>query len=79
MRRRVIDADVTVPVAITVSIADAESESGARRRRIAVDQSADDSKSGTAAGNGDAPEQRACRRRVRGAVEQRHDHGAGSR
>ena len=71
MRRRVIDADVTVPVALTVSDADAQSESGARRqRRFAGDQPADDSEPGTAPGNRDAPERRAFWRRAGAAVEQ---------
>ena len=70
MRRRVIDADVTLPVAIPVANTKSESESGTGRRRFAVDQSADDSESGTAAGNRDARESGAFRRRAGGALEQ---------
>jgi len=37
MRRRFIDADVTVSVAITIAHADAHAESGTWRQRFAVD------------------------------------------
>ena len=72
MRRRVIDADLTIPVAVTVSDADAQSESGTRRRQFAGDQPADDSKPGATASHHHARERRACWGRDCAAIEQRH-------